>query len=341
MANFSTAELVTFQTKLENAFKNNELRFRDPEVFKLFLRNTQFMLPSYMEGRTREDRAIQSNYPIRQSRALGSARSHLHVGVQGDSAVVNHTWTTYTDKYAQTLKASDNKIYSLQEMLMSQMQNVVANMAEGLETVASGTLFGGRSQVNVADSEGLFDLTDFVFQITGSTNGDRMAQITKTVMDMNKYQGVIFDLVCDSTSFNQFEFLFNQGSGNSVNTSFQSGGLTFIHDPKLNAASDGLTGTYDGFWLAVPQGSIGAMPWIPVQNRMGIDTKEQVYGSIINPVDGLSYAVHSYDERGDGTTFGGYLQDEITQVEISQDVSLDIAPSTTANETGIMAFGRV
>ncbi len=341
MANFATAELVTFQTKLEAMFKNSELRFREPEVHKLFMRNTQFMNPSYLAGRTREDRAIQSNYPIRQSRALGSARSDTHVGTQGDSAIVNHNWSTYTDLYAQTLKAADNKIYSLQEMLMFQMQNVVANMAEGLETEASGVLFNGRSQVNVADAEGVFDGTDFVFQITEATNGDRLAQITKSVMDMNAYQGVIFDLVCNTSAFNHFEFLANQGSSNGVNTSFQYGGLNFIHDPKLNAAAGALAGAYDKFWLAVPQGSIGSMPWIPVQNRMVTDTKEQFYGSIINPVDGLQYALHSYDEKGDGTSYGGYTQDEITQVEISIDLSHDIAPLSTANETGIQAFGTV
>jgi hypothetical protein len=66
-----------------------------------------------------------------------------------------------------------------------------------------------------------------------------------------------------------------------------------------------------------------------------------MYGSIVNPVDGLSYAVHSYEERADATATNGYTQDVLTQYEISIDVALEHAPLSTANETPLQAFGLI
>jgi hypothetical protein len=342
MANFATAVLVKAQAKLTGAFQSDELRFRDPAVHKLFLRNTSIMMPDYQALRTREDRTVETNYVIRQSRALGSGRSHNHTGAQGDSAILTPTWATYNDTFVSTLKEADNKLYSLEEMHLSKMNNVVANFAEGLEAVASNFLFSSRSGVNVATAEGAFDATDDVFQITEATNGSRAIQITRMVMDINKYQGVNYTMVCDSIAFNKFMFDAAQGVSNATNTSFQFQGVEFIHDPSLTAAAAGLVGAYDmGFWIAVPEGTIAALPWIPTQNRQGIDTKEQSYGQIMNPIDSSTYAVNTYGERVDGTSLGGYTQDEKLETELSIDLAYVVAPLTVVDETPLMAFTLV
>jgi hypothetical protein len=342
MANFATAALAKAQAKLLGAFQRGELRYRVPAVHKLFLENTQFMFPNYQELRTREDRTVEANYFTRTSRSLGSARSHNHTGAQGDSAVLTPSWTIYTDDFVSTLKEADNKIYTLEELHMSKMENVIANFAEGLETAASTYLFSNRSGVNGATAEGTFDATDDTFEITESTNGDRAIQITKMVMDINKYQGVNYKVVCDSIAFNKFQYQAAQGISNATNTSFQFMGVEFIHDPKLTALAAGLVSAYSkGFWLVVPEGSVGALPWIPIQNRMGIDTKENSYGQIINPIDELAYAVHTYEERVDGTSVGGLTQDLKVETQISIDIAYQHAPLSTATESSIMAFALV
>ena len=71
MANFATAALVKAQAKLMGKFQAGELRFRDPAVHKLFLRNTTIMLPDYEALRTREDRVVETNYFLRTSRSRG------------------------------------------------------------------------------------------------------------------------------------------------------------------------------------------------------------------------------------------------------------------------------
>jgi len=66
-----------------------------------------------------------------------------------------------------------------------------------------------------------------------------------------------------------------------------------------------------------------------------------IYGSILNPVDGLQYAIHSYEQRANGTSVNGYTQDVLTEVEVSLDVALQHAPLSTAGETPLMAFALV
>jgi hypothetical protein len=342
MANFATAALVKAQAKLQSAFQSNELRFRDPAVHKLFLQNSEIMFPNYNELKTRDDRTVETNYATRTSRALGSARSHNHTGAQGDSGTMTPSWTTYTDDFVSTIKEADNKIYSYDEMHMSKMTNVIANFAEGLDGAASDYLFANRTGVNVANAEGTFDATDDVFEITASTNGERAIQITRMVMDINKYQGINYTIVADSIAYNKFMFGAAQGVSNATNYSFQFQGVTFIHDPALTADAAGLVSAYaNGFWIAVPDGHVGALPWIPVQNRNGVEMKEASYGSILNPIDGLQYAVHTYEERADGTSLGGYTQDVKIETQISVDIAYVHAPTSVAGASPIFAFALV
>lgn len=342
MANFDLAKQAKAQLKLVNKFQSNELRFRSPEVYKLYLRNTEFMTPDYRLVKTSTDRVIDLNYFTRTSRALGSAYSHNHTGAQGDSGVLTPTWTSHTDKFASTLKEANNKIYTWDELHASKLENVIANFAEGLETVAHDHLFANRSGVNLATANGTFDATDDVFKITESTHVDQAIQITKVAMDANKYQGVRFDIVCDSVSFMLFEKQAAQGISNATNLSFQYNNVTFILDPKMDADAAGLVGAYTkGFWIAVPEGSIGSLPWIPIQNREGYEGPDNVYGNIVNPIDGTMYATHTYEERANGTSLGGQRQDVKMETEIFIEQALVVAPLSTANETPLQAFALV
>ena len=116
----------------------------------------------------------------------------------------------------------------------------------------------------------------------------------------------------------------------------------FVHSVELGALAAALAAPYtDGFWIAVPEGSLAALPWIPKQNRMGMDTKEQTYGTIVNPIDGITYAIHTYSERSNQSGSNGFTQDELTQYEISNDFALEHAPLTVANETPLQAFAMV
>lgn len=340
MANRTTANLVKAQAKLIGAFQNAELRFRYPATYLALRAMAPIMFPNYDVLRTREDRSVETNFATRSSRALGSARTHNHTGVKGDTATLTPTWASYTDKFNMSLKQTDNSLYNADEQIFQELSNTISNFMEGYETVSTAYLFNNRSGVNIATAEGAFDATDDVFEIAEAKES-RAIQITKIAMDANKYSGGM-TIFCDSISYAKFEFQAAQGASNQANLSFQFGGVTFVHSVELGALGAGLVSAYSkGFWIVVPNGMVAPLPWIPKQNRVGVVTKENEYSNILNPIDGESYALHSYEARADDSANNGYTQDVVTQYEISQDLAFTKAPLTTASATPILAYAIV
>lgn len=342
MANYASSLLLTGQAKLLSSFANQELRFRDPVAFKSLIGGASFMFPEQSILKTSDSRAIETYYQKRTSRSLGTERVHEPSGDNGDSNSMALTYVTKTDKFSLSLKQGDRNIYSNTEMFMGQLQNVVSNFAEGLETATVDYLFTNRTGVNNAVVEGTFEATNDVFEITESTNGTRTAQIIKTVLDINKYVGVPLDVYCDTVMFNKLTYQLNQGSANIANLTFQFGNLNLIHIPELTALASALDATYvKGFALAVPMGTVGVLDWIPKQNRLGVVTSVNQYGTLLNPVDGLTYATYSYEARANGYSRGGEKQDVLTNFEYSIDLSFNKAPLSVADETTIYAFALV
>lgn len=328
MANYATANKATLQAKLIGAFQSGELRHKTPKSFLKLIGAGPIMFPDYKAILDREDHTLQANYAAVQARSLGSARSHAHTGNVGSSAIITPSWTTYTDVFKYSLKQGDKNLYSLDEMIMAEMQSVVGNFANSLEAAVAAYLFAHRSTANDATVEGTFNATQYAFEIQ-EKDADRAIQITTMVMDINKYGGK-YNIFCDSVAYNKFQYLAAQGAGNSDNLSFQFAGVEFIHVVDMYALAAALGTPYTrGFWVCVPEGMVAALPWIPKQNREGKVTTVGSYSSIINPVDGLPYALHEYETAADGTSTGGYTQDVYTQVEVSIDVALEHAPLTT------------
>jgi hypothetical protein len=343
MPNRTTANLVKAQVKLLAAFQSSELRFRTPATYLALKAMSAIMFPNYESLRVREDRVIETNYAKRSSRALGTGgRIHNHTGVHGDTAVLTPTWVSYDDKFAMSLKQADNSLYNAQEQMNLELNDVIANFMEGYETLATAYIFNNRSTVNVATAGGTLDATDKVFEIP-VVNENTAIQLTEIALDANKYPkgATVF---CDSISYSKFLYQKNQGGANSANLAYQfeMNGFTFVHSIGLGALAGALVSAYSkGFWLVVPTGTVATLPWIPIQNRVGVNTKENEYTNILNPIDGESYAVHSYETRVDGSSTNGYTQDVMTEYQFSQDISFSKAPLTTANETPILAFAIV
>jgi|WetSurMetagenome_2_1015567.scaffolds.fasta_scaffold32010_1 hypothetical protein len=338
MAYYTTSNLGTAQAKLLGAFQSGELRSRNPVTFLEFIRNAQIMYPSYDQLRVREDRTVTAYYLKRASRSLTTARSHNHTGNRGDSGSLSPSWTTYSDPFSNSLKQGNNNVFDLQTMLNNDLQNSIKNFAEGTETLAAAYLFNNKSGVNAAAVDGAFDTTNDVYEIEADKE-KRSIQIVQTVMDINKYAGSLI-VFCDSVAWNKFNFYANQGSANAENLAFQFAGVRFVHSVDLTASALTL-GYTEGFWIVVPDGMIGALPHIPKENRMAVNTKVNQYGTVLNPVDGLDYAIHSYETLADGSSYGGYTQDVVTQYQLSIDLAFDHAPLSASGETPLQAFAII
>lgn len=335
---YTASNLLNAQAKLLGAFQSGELRARIPATYLEFLKNSQIMFPNFQELRTREDRTLVAYYLKRASRALGAARLHNHTGTVGESGTLTPSWATYADVFTYTLKQGNNNMYSLDEMTANEIVNVMKNFSEGLETAATTFAFNNRSGVNSCAIGGTFDAGDDVFQIK-STDEKKVGLIVKSMMDINKYSGVL-TVFCDTALFNKMYWYANQGQANSENTAFQFAGINWVHSVGLYTSAAAL-GYTEGFGITVASGLIGALPHIPKENVQGIETKVNKYGTILNPIDGQNYAVHEYVATLDGTGTGGYTQDVKTEVQVSIDIAFEDAPLSTANETVLQAFGFV
>ncbi len=343
MAYYTTSNLGTAQALLTGRFASGDMKYRDPRVFRLFLQNSQIMFPNYEELRKREDRTVTAYYMKRASRNPGTGRTHNHTGNRGDSGSLSPSWTTYKDPFSNSLKQGDNNMFSLDQMMAHDLENSLINHSEYHEATATTSLFGARTEVNAADGiQGNFNTSTDTFEIaadattTFGTYNNRAAQITKVVMEINKWGGS-YVVVCDSIAFSKFQAQAAQGAANATNLSFNFMGVEFLHAVNLYSSASGL-GYTDGYWLAVPIGTIGCLPSIPKQNRQGLDTKLQTYSSVINPIDNLTYALHSYPTAADGSSAGGYTQDEVMQWETSVDLAFCYTPLSTALESSVFGF---
>jgi len=338
MANLTPTNLKVAQAKLTGKFASNEMRLISANTYLEISKLTKFMLPNYLELRTREDRVIEAGLLTRTKRSVTSGRTSAHTGDRGDSAVVTPTWSTSADVFSMSLKQYDNNTFSMQEGLNNLFENAYLNVVEALEDDAQDFIYGDRSGVNVASGGGgTFDGTDDVYNFAAASV-DTVIQKTKTVMEENGYKGNI-TIFADSIAYDLFRFQASQGAGNDTNLAFQYEGINFVRSIDLASKFTPLAGTYaTGVWIAVPNESIGSLPWIPKQNREGVVTRLQTYSSGVSPYDGVPYAVHMYETKGDYTGVNGYTQDEATQFEISLDMSFVSSPITVTDETALFAF---
>lgn len=340
MASYAPSNLGTAQAKLLGAFQSGELRYRTPATYLEFVRNSNIMFPNYAELRAREDRTVTAYYKLRAARALSTGRTHNHTGNRGDSGSLTPSWTTYTDPFSISLKQGNNNMFNYDEMFNNDVMNAMVNQVEGHETVAANYLFANRTGANAAVADGSFNSTQDVFEIA-TANEKRSIQIAQSVMDVNKWGGMV-TIFCDTLAFNKFKFYAAQGVSNNENLSFQFAGLNFVHSTDLYALFAALGTPYTaGAWIIAPEGTYGVLPHIPKENALGVETKIQSYGSLLNPIDGQNYAFHSYPTAGDYSSLGGYTQDEALQGEVSIDLAFVAAPLSEASATPFYAFAII
>jgi hypothetical protein len=87
-----------------------------------------------------------------------------------------------------------------------------------------------------------------------------------------------------------------------------------------------------GAGLFLPVNTFAVLDWIPRQNRQGrgdYNTFVGGFGSVIDPVSGMTFAIHGYTQRADTSAMNGNTQDEVMEFEVSIDISPNLAPLST------------
>jgi hypothetical protein len=82
--------------------------------------------------------------------------------------------------------------------------------------------------------------------------------------------------------------------------------------------------------------TFGVLDWIPGKNRRGggdYDNYNGGYGVISAPVGGTTFALHAYKQRTDTLASNGIRQDDVREFEVSIDISANLAPLSSVDET--------
>ena len=338
MANYAAAVLLEAQLILNERLNAPEKRLKAGGAMNAFMKNTEFSVPNIGDLRAKEERPEGIHFMNRSKRTNATfTRTHNHTGTVGDSTKVATAWKTFGDKCQTSLKRADNNVYTDAQMLANELDNIFKNIHEDIDAHALTQLGTMRTQVNGATKGGTWSAANNTWQIAAA-NKDRFIQQVKSMMRQNYYNGQ-YDLVADSLLFGELEFRAAQGGGNATNLGFQYGGVDIMENVKLTDANYA-----NGVGYMIGQGTIGVVDWIPTQNRQGRGSYDTVlggYGSIVDPITGLSFAVHGYSGRADTSGAGGDTQDDVLELEVSIDLSFNKAPLTVANESTVFQVGQL
>lgn len=342
MPNYADSVLAKAQVMYNERMQSAEMRQKPSSTLMTLLKNTNFLIPDIRPLRDREDRATNAYLKNRAARSLTASRDANHTGAVADSTEVPITFDTYTDKFATSLKRSDNNVFSDAEILSHEIENSFINLHEGIETALVTWLDTNKNTVSAPPSGSIkrapFNATNDVYEVAAA-DSDEYWNIIKSIFKQEKYPSGMIDVVTDSLLASTGDFKANQGTGNSENLGFQFSGLSVMESIEVSDSN-----YLDGISFAMPMGMTGIIDWTPKQNRQGKGDFESYVGgfsTITDPLTGLSFAIHGYSERGDTDGNNGNSQDVITQWEMSIDLSPQFAPQSTAGATPIFAVGQI
>lgn len=342
MANYADAVLVNAQMMLNERFTKAEMRYKPSPVFMALLRGSNILMGDYKTLKTADNRAIKGYLKNRASRSLGSARTSSRTGAVADATEVDFTWTTYQDKFATSMKRADDKVFSDAEIMAHEIENSFINMYLGIESALVTWLDTNKNQVSSPASGTLlnatFNATNDVYEVAGA-DANEFWHLISSIYRQESYNESQFEIIADSLKARQAAYIAQQGAGNSTNLGWQFSGLNVQESVEVYDAN-----YVSGLTYAFPVGMAGILDWIPRQNREGkgdFDSYNGGYGTIVDPMTGLQFALHGYTERADTSGSSGQTQDLVTQWEMSIDLSPNKAPQTTANASPIFAIGQI
>ena len=338
MANYTDAILAKAQAKIQSKFGAPEKRLKANGAFTPFARNTQFTIPEIEQMRVSNQRPIEVNFLKRTVRSVGSAREHDHAGNQGDSGKVNLSWNTYQDKASTSLKLSENLIFTNEDIVANEIENMLKNIAIATHADALSFLDTNKTGVNAATVNGSFNGTNDVFEILGA-DGDLYFQFGESMLMQNYYNGG-FEVIADPKLYAKAIRQGAQGAGNQTNYGYQ------LQNAMLNQAIGLADANYTaGVSYFIPEGTIGAVDWTEPKNRQNWGDIESYVGgfrTIRNPfLNNILCNLHAYVARADNSGAGGDAQDVKIFWEISADIALVKAPLSVTDETTIFSVGQL
>lgn len=323
MANFDVSNLLTAQAMVSDQYAKPEMRMKPAPAFSLLSRNASILIQSAESLRTRDDRAIEAHLLKRTKRAAGSGRTHNHTGTIDDSQKVSLSWTAKSDVFAISLKLLDKSLFDFNTVLANKFAQACMNILEDKETEAIAYLIAQRATAQPTLKGSSFNATNDAVEVTAD-NATSFFQRLRSAMRQNYFSSQL-DVIVDPNLKIIAEQQAAQGAGNATNLQYNFPGLTIEESIELADANYA-----NGIAIAFPTGTVGALNWVPKQNRTGHgDYNSYVGGFGTFNFMGYQFAVHGYAQRADTSLANGDSQDVQMEFEVSFDTSYNKAPLST------------
>jgi hypothetical protein len=320
MANFSVANLLTAQTMVSDKYKSPELRMKPAPAFQLLTGNDNFLIAEAATLKTRDDRTIEAHLLSRTKRNSGTARAYNHTGTIDESQKVTLTWTTKSDKTSISLKLLDKSLFDFNTVLANKLEQCAMNILEDKETEAIAYLRAQRATQQPTLKGASFSVANSAVEIAAA-DGTKFFHKMKSVFRQNYFPGQL-DVIADSLMSVNAEFQAAQGAGNATNYGYQFKNMSIAESVELDDVNYG-----EGIVIAMPQGTVAALNWIPGQNRRGYgDYNSYTGGYGTFEFMGYTFALHGYAQRADTSASNGDTQDVQMEFELSLDSSYNKAP---------------
>jgi hypothetical protein len=230
-------------------------------------------------------------------------------------------------------------------MLDNQIMQVQRNLRERIGKYILQQVHTNRSQNYVGTPRnGTWNGTNYAFEIDDNDK-NRFWYDAASLMRQQKYYDRLV-AIADPLTMKLADFLGAQGQGNAQNLSYQF--KDFVPNGIMEHAllGDTVSSEYaNGTALIMPEYAFSVIPWIPLINRIGSGDYESYNGGWGTVPDatglGLTYAVHGWAQRADGSSNGSVVQDLKMELELSVDIAFVTDFHSTSGESSIFEFGVV
>lgn len=337
MATFDASDLVAGQAIYNEKHQSGEWRAPDSAAF--MTANTGALANPTLGGlRTREDRAVNAYFPIRQAATDGTARAALHTGARGDSEANAITWSTFSEPFSISITQHENNVFNFAEMFAATQKNAVFNIVNRLDAWFVAQAVAGKTLVSAGGGLGEFVSTDYQVALADE---NRWFQNVKAMMENNLYGGGITGIVDSQGGVIKGDNA-AQGAGNASNDQFQLIGYDQIKTSSRTILD--VPTTYKASGLFFETGLLGVVPWIPQKNRKSLNPQKILdgvgdFGMMMIPGLDIPLAISAYSTRADASASNGSAQDVVIEYELSVDVGFVPAPISNATESVIFSSG--
>lgn len=346
MADFTSSALLAFQSKISKQFNAAELRELQNPILRQALSYSDKIVANVEKIKESDKRTVYGYFLKKTAAANGTSRTYAPTGTQGDSGQVTLPWVTFSEPLGINMQVGMDNVFDTMTLLDHTIMDKQRILRERIGTYIVTQLHANRTQT-APTTAGIRNSTwsagNFAFE-NDANQLDLFYENAASVMRQNKYYDK-FDVIADPiiakrARFNQF-----QGAGNSQNLAYQfqsynPGGI-MEHSTLGNEVA---TAYANGCAIVLPTASFSVIPWIPLINRQGFGDYETYNGGFGILPDGagmpLTYAVRGWASKADTSAAGGTVQDIHMDLELSVDISFNVAPLSVSGETAIYEFGQ-